>query len=131
VINLPSNLTEITIFFFILFFEAELLHINYVAREKGGFIEQNKLWRWFDKRGLMVLTIPIHVAFVVGFASYALLTGADVTLGFIMGALGVNFMYDSMTWHNFQQAPSYIRCADCGTMIPTRPAKCPTCEKLH
>jgi hypothetical protein len=115
----------------ILLFEFGLLRLNYLARQKSGFMELNWLWRFFDKRGLMVLTLPIHFILVVAIALYAMLMGYAWGLGFIVGALGVNFEADRLTWNRFMQAPGYHRCSQCGTMMPVRPMQCPRCERLQ
>lgn len=124
------NPSSIVIFLMVLGFEFGLLRINYIARAKAGFIEGNKAWRWFDKRGLMVATIPIHAAFVVGLSLWALLYN-ELALGFLAGAISFNYLADDMTWKRFQKAPSYLRCSKCNTQMPTHPAQCPHCDKLQ
>lgn len=77
------------------FLMAWLIWLNWIGRKKMGMYESNRIYRWFDRRGMTTVALVIHFSIITSLFTAWLFMGEIVGMSIIVGVLLTNAMIDN------------------------------------
>lgn len=77
------------------FLMAWLIWLNWIGRKKMGMYESNRIYRWFDRRGMTTVALVIHFSIITSLFTAWLFMGEIVGMAIIVGILLTNAMIDN------------------------------------
>ena len=91
-----------------------LIRLNWIGRKKLGMYESNRIYRWFDRRGLTTFALALHFSIVTGLLALWLFTDGVVPMAIVVGILLTNAIIDNASIGRLRMCkkfcPEYEEC---------------------